>query len=207
MEPSETDRKVLAEDGPPSKRLVIQLSQIEDNRFLDLRYWYQDKKTGEFRPTAKGVALTRKNYLVIKRLVDEKSESILDWLNLSYVPEHVLAYDNRQAATAAELQYSIPNAEVSVETNSRMPSFFEVRSEGGAAEVALNDAHPFTSSFLEAIDDGDPSRARQLLAQLLLCHERARNGLMASPSVHASVLLDQLDFDWSQMLKKSVSGK
>lgn len=196
--------RVLVEDGPPAKRLVVQLKNFEATRLLDMRYWYQDKKSGEFRPTAKGVSLTRKNFLTLKRVVDEQSEEILDWLSLSYVPAHVTEYEARQDAKLDELRNTAPPMEVSVEANRRSSAFFEVRHEGGKAEVVLNEAHPFISAFLDAASRGDAAATRELLAKLLLCHDRAADGLAHAATTHASVLLDQLEFDWGQMLKSSV---
>jgi Transcriptional Coactivator p15 (PC4) len=200
---SDNRERVLSEDGPLSKRLVVKLAQYEDSRILDLRYWYLDKKSGEFRQTPKGVSLTRKNFLLLKRIVDDHSELVLDWLGISYVPNHITAYETRQADKAEEIRVTMPKTRIRVHSDRRSAGFFDVNFEGGDAEVSLNTAHSFVGRFLAAIDGGDKEKAKNLLGQLLLGYASAAEGLSGATATSADILLDQLEFDWSQTLKSA----
>jgi hypothetical protein len=205
MAQSKTADRVLAEDGPPRKRLVLKLTHFEESRLLDLRYWYQDKKTSEFRPTGKGVSLTRKNFLCLKETVERRSEEILDWLSISYVPEYVTDYEARQVKTNADLDLETPTVEVTAEEVPRDVSFFHVTRTGGHAKVTLNTAHPFVATLMEALKEGDGAAVTEIVAQLLLCHAQAQESLSDSPATHADVLFDQLTHDWSRLLRRSAT--
>jgi hypothetical protein len=204
---SDAKERVLAEDGPSAKRLVIKLAQFEENRLLDLRYWYQDKKSGEFKPTQKGVSLTRKNYLTLKRIVDEHSEHVLDWLSISYVPEHVTIYEEQQKVKAEEIRHTLPAVTVSVESDRRSAAFFDARFEGGSAIVGLNEAHPFVERLLEVVETGNKQDAMTLIGQLLLGYASAAKTLSGATATNADVLFNQLEFEWSQTLKSAATGK
>jgi Transcriptional Coactivator p15 (PC4) len=202
---NDSDR-ILAEEGPPGKRLVLKLTHFEESRLLDLRYWYQDKKTSEFRPTGKGLSLTRKNFLCLKETVERRSEEILDWLSISYVPEHVATYEARQAKTNANLELESPAVELETQEEPRDVSFFQVTRVGRDAKITLNTAHPFVKALTEALRSGDGSLLAELLARLLLCHAMAAESLTNSPATHADLLLDQLTHNWSRFLGRAPSG-
>lgn len=203
VERRDADR-VLAEEGLPSKRLVLKLTHFEESRLLDIRYWYLDKKTSEFRPTSKGIALTRRNFLCLRDTVEHRSEQILDWLSISYVPEHVTDYEIRQEKTNADLDLESPKVEIDLQMEPREASFFHVTRAGGEAKVTLNTAHPFVGALTEALQANDSTRLTELLARLLLCHAQAAHSLSDSPATHADVLLDQLDHNWSRLLRREV---
>jgi hypothetical protein len=203
MTQSEDGDRVLAEDGPPKNRLVLRLTHYGETCLLDIRNWYLDKKTSEFRPTRKGISLSRRNFLWLKRVVDDKSEEILDWLSISYVPENVAAYEERQAQRNAELELESPAVEVDTREERRDVSFFHVTRSGSKATVTLNTAHPFVIALFEALPPADNTEIKELLAHLLLCHAEAAEGLSDAPATHASVLLDQLTHDWSRLLQRA----
>lgn len=195
--------RVIGEDGPASKRLVVRLSHYEESQLLDIRYWYQDKKTSEYRPTGKGISLTRRNFQFLRDMIERKTERILDWLSISYVPEEVAAYDARQAEANADLDLATPPSRLSLVREPRDAEFFHVSRNGGEAVVNLNEAHPFVAHLLAAVGDGDEVEAKALLARLLLCHAQAELALADAPATHSTVLFDQLRFNWSGLLRRS----
>jgi hypothetical protein len=205
MAQSDALDRVIAEDGPASKRLVVRLSHYEESQLLDIRYWYQDKKTSEYRPTGKGVSLTRRNFQFLKDIIERKTEQILDWLSISYVPEEVAAYEARQAQTNADLDLATPSSQVALVREPRDAEFFYVSRNGAAAVVSLNEAHPFVADLLQAIGAGDEAEAKALVGRLLVCHAQAEQTLADAPATHAGVLFDQLRFNWSGLLRRSSS--
>ena len=196
---------MLAEDGPPNKRLVFKLTHFEESRLLDLRYWYHDKKTAEFRPTAKGLSLTRKNFQCLKDMVDAKSEEILDWLSISYVPKNVADYDKRQADKNSDLELETPNLELKTSQDERDTAFFHVSRSGNDAAVTLNTAHPFVTALLATASEGDGEALTNLVAKLLLCLAQSQDSLADSPATHSSILFDQVNHNWSRLLRRAAS--
>ena len=67
--------KTLLEDGPAHKRLTLTLTEFGDARLLDIRYWYFDKKSGEYKSTRKGISLTGPKFnTIIGALVEKRDE-------------------------------------------------------------------------------------------------------------------------------------
>ncbi|MEC7168686.1 MAG: hypothetical protein VXW14_06835 [Candidatus Thermoplasmatota archaeon] len=44
------DERILGEEGPEGNRTRFILNLFKGNRLLDIRKYYRDKKTGEFKP-------------------------------------------------------------------------------------------------------------------------------------------------------------
>jgi len=66
--------------GNDSACLVGNLSEYEGTRCLDIRNWYRDKKTGELRPTTKGVALGRAKFKAVSEALRTHELEITKWL-------------------------------------------------------------------------------------------------------------------------------
>ena len=87
------DGKVLGEDGPKRKRLVIRLAEYKEQITAIISSAYMQEAYDEFKPSSKGIMLTRSNYLTFKKVVDCNHEAVMDWLGVGYVPEHVEKYN------------------------------------------------------------------------------------------------------------------
>ncbi len=47
----------------------VEISEYKGKRYLNLRVWYRDKESGEFRPTQKGIAVAPELYPALKAAV------------------------------------------------------------------------------------------------------------------------------------------
>ena len=74
--------EVLIEDGPDNKRLRIALRKFKGTPLLDVRYWYLDKKAQEFKPTGKGISLTRANYLGLRSIAVDHHDAVMGYLDI-----------------------------------------------------------------------------------------------------------------------------
>lgn len=198
--------KVLAEDGPEWKKLVVKLTEYEQHRLLDLRYWYLNKPSGEFRPSNKGVMLTRSNYLTVKNVIERRHEEVMDWLGVGYVPEHVAEYEKAQENAVEETKYHPSSVTSSRENRPIDPLFFEVKHAGGVDITSFNTAHPFDEE-LETIARDTPQGTELvcLISKILAAYARAKRGLEEAPATHPSVLFDQLEYDWAHFLKNLIA--
>ena len=197
---------ILIEDGPPSKRLFVRLTEYKGTRTLDLRFWYQDKKTEEYRPSNKGISLTRKNYLTARDSFATKHEQIMDHLGVGYVPKGVTEYDVRQDAHGEEVKRS--GGPFTVGHDAHAGRFFRVSHEGAVESILFSGDHPLDKT-LERLGASGCAREDldQLVGALLSAYTRAKTSVEGSSTSDASLLLDQLEHNWSEILAKTLSPK
>jgi hypothetical protein len=195
--------KYLAEDGPKSKHLVIQLNEFDDNRFLDMRYFYFDKNDQEYKPTRKGISLTKSNYLMMKKVVEKNHEEVMDWLGVGYVPEHVTEYQKQQEEQAKLVRYmTVGKLELFFENEKRDPGFFRVETLGGQSQLYINEAHVFGNKLASTIKNNNSDNSIiHLILNLLLMYDKSKDGLKGTVSIDPEVLFEQLEYDWANFLK------
>lgn len=60
--------KVLKRKGGA---IIIKETEFKDRHYIDIRYHYEDKESGELKPTKKGVALSYREFIKLFRLIKE----------------------------------------------------------------------------------------------------------------------------------------
>ncbi len=197
------ETKYLAEDGPKNKHLVIQLNEYEENRFLDLRYFYFDKKDQEYKPTRKGISLTKSNYLMVKKVVEKNHEEVMDWLGVGYVPEHVEKYQKEQEEQAEQIKYmSIGDIDLYFENEKRDPGFFRVEYMGGSNHLYINEGHPTGASLSRMLKNkAITDEMLKMFSSILFLYAKSRDSLKGTVSIDPEVLFEQLEYDWANHLK------
>ncbi|QIE43541.1 hypothetical protein G5B39_16120 (plasmid) [Rhodobacteraceae bacterium SC52] len=188
---------VLLEDGPKKKRLKVTLQEYMGRPLLNLRYWYEDKKSGEMQPTRQGVALTRNNYLALRSSIVDHHDEIMEYLNVG-------AKDAIKTGEGSVLNEHIsgkqsPIAIVKVEFEARRPAseLYKVDYHGSSATVRLNTNHCFlgqnpTLMQIEKVPQDVVKSIGRLLVALDLSLMAARDTELTSPSV----VTEQLKFDF-----------
>lgn len=193
------DERILGEDGPERNRTRFILNLFKGNRLLDIRKYYRDKKTGEFRPTSKGINLNRDTFMELKRVLDRDEETILEWLRIGHVPEEVTRYQQAQEEAKKKNFRLVGTVDIEEMNNFRDSKLFDVRHEGSKDIVELNTAHPFAQSISEEeLGKMTPKEIRGLFARLFASFGRSRTLLMKSGASEPEILFEQTVFDWSE---------
>ena len=55
------------------EKIVISINEYEGHKYIDLRVYYEDNNTLDWKPTKKGIALSKKNIKEIIKYLDEAS--------------------------------------------------------------------------------------------------------------------------------------
>jgi hypothetical protein len=55
----------------------IEVSEFKGIKYLNLRVWYTDKETGEYKPTQKGIAIKPELYNELKQAIIEAEKEVL----------------------------------------------------------------------------------------------------------------------------------
>ena len=58
------------------EKLIVSISEYKTHTYIDIRVYYEDKKTGEYKPTKKGVALPPSIIREVMELVLEGAEKL-----------------------------------------------------------------------------------------------------------------------------------
>ena len=193
------DERILGEEGPEGNRTRFILNLFKGNRLLDIRKYYRDKKTGEFKPKRQGINLNRDTFMELKRVLDRDEETILEWLRIGHVPEEVLRYQQAQEEAKRKNFRLVGDVDIEEINNFRDRKMFDVRHEGRKDIVELNIAHPFVQSISEEeLAKMTPEEIRGLFARLLASFGRSRTLLMKSGASEPEILFEQSVFDWSE---------
>ena len=188
---------VLLEDGPTKKRLKVTLQAYMGNPLLHLRYWYEDKKSGEMLPTRQGIALTRNNYLALRSGIVDQHDDIMEYLNVG--AKEVIKTDEGQLLNSYIAGRQSPIANIKVEFEAIRPAsdLYKVDYYGSLATVRLNTNHSFVSQNpifekIENVPEDFIKSIGKLLVSLDLSMMAAKDTELTSPTV----VTEQLKFDF-----------
>jgi len=201
-----TNRLSIGSDSNP---LIVQLTEYEGTRLVDIRRYYKDRKTNELLPTKKGVSLSRRYFTCLRDFFKEASGSIDDWLAggaISVADQVGAAMATRQTA-ADQAAHEARPFEVHSMDGGR-GCFFSVTAQGNHYDVRLNESHPFVKSLhkttLESAGGchakSSNAHARELVATLLVSFRRATELFDGDSEMNADRLLRALEYEWALIL-------
>ncbi len=196
---------ILGEDGPERSRVIFYIHQFKNHNLFGIRKHFFSKKTGEFTPTKQGINLNRGSYQELRRIINENDETIMNWLGIGYVPEHVLRYQEAMEEARLKNAHLTGNVNAGFSSQPRMERFFEVEHKGNTDNVIFNSEHPagnlLQDDFVEQMSSRD---LRALITRILASYARAKVHLADQPVSSPSILFDQLEYDWSEFLRDFV---
>ena len=207
--------KDLAVFGSPSAPLVVKLREYKGARFLDIRRYYKDKKSGELKPTQKGVTLKAGALEPLIKLLTECEADIENWLSaeVEEPEETVLRTMAARADGLAALSLSLPEYVVKTKPM-RSPVLSRVQSEGQKTTLELNASHPFfllvdklagpnsttPTSPKSAKNAKDEPAALLVFHLLLLSFAQTRALFDDTQEVLPANLLSMFDYEWGKVL-------
>jgi hypothetical protein len=192
--------EVLIEDGPDSKRLRITLREFKDRPLLDIRYWYLDKKSKELKPTAKGISLTKANYLGLRSVAVDHHDSVMEYLDVGSISTTHGGDRSLIAKQNAKNQNSVKNMSVKIEVLKPSSKFYEVEYEGAFATVTLNKSH----KFVESLSDQDDVRRAQLEAvgKIIVSIDFSLMNVHGEGVISPSIVADQFEYDFAKYAER-----
>lgn len=181
------------------------MNSYEGNRLLDIRKFYLDRKTGNFKPTKQGINLNRDTFMELKRVLDRDEDLILEWLRIGHVPEEVLRYQQAQEEAKRKNFRLVGDVDVEKINNFRDRKMFDVRHEGSRDIVELNASHPFVQAISEEeLAKMTPAEVRALIVRLMAAFGRSRTLLTGGGASDPQILFEQTVFDWSEFTTEFV---
>lgn len=197
--------ELLGEHGPARKRTRFYLNLFEGNRLFAIREHYLDRKTGDLKPTRKGINLNRDCFMELKRVLDREEESILKWLRVGHIPEEVLRYQQLQEEAKRKNFHLVGDVEIQETNNFRDNRLFYDRHEGGKTIIEFNISHPFARAISEEeLDKMSSKEIRGLFARLLAGYSKSRVLLLSSGVSEPKTLFEHNEYDWSEFTSRYI---
>ena len=190
--------QLLYEDGTRRNKFMIKLSEFKGRHLLDIRNWYFDQKTDEYKSTRKGVALTLGKFDAVYTIMSRYHDTIRAWLTEPATANHV-DEQNRYSETAAFARQPISAV---TEAVGRQSNFFYVEHQGGIDKIIFNEDHPFTQRLTDIMGDESDDEYWELVKSLCMSYERSRRRLEGQTVQRPEALFDLLESNWSRFLKE-----
>lgn len=196
-----------------SKRnpIVLQLNEFQGHRLLDIRRFFWDQKTSEYKPTKKGISLNRENYAEIMSMILERSESIASWLGFGNVDNAAnkvlssLRNDSEQIdAAKAKIERILEDTEYSEFSDRRFAFPYSFEARGSKCHVAKNIDHPIHNASAEDSSNINSESVGRVIDAVFEAYFRASRRLEAvTPDGYVN--LETLESEWDRELRLSIA--
>lgn len=186
--------KILLEDGPDANRFRVSLDDYQGTSILNLRYWYKDRNTGEFKPTRKGISITSRNYLTFKSVAMNHDEEIMEHLNsvngdLFGQQQHIKNAISAKDSAKTVGKISVISFEVLKPSN----LMYQIDYFGYEANLILNKVHPFVKD--NALEGWSEEQLKPI-SQLLLALDLAEKSNSDEGVASSDIILQQFFYDF-----------
>ena len=168
MNPLDSIEGAIAASGNRKNVLVVQASAYRGFPLLGVRRWYIDRKTGEWKPTKKGISLSKAGFEFLKSVFESEQSRINRWFESS--TEEIRAAESGD--TLASFDRLESDFSLVVKTDLwNGPEIGRFSAEGAIQTLTINRKHEIGRKLLrlkEEIDsDGGTPRETSLMSLLL----------------------------------------
>ena len=173
--------------GSEKQPLIVAYSEFEGHKLLDIRKYYKDK-SGELKPTRKGVALNRIQFEAISSVFEEKGDAIETWYQTD------ISDKTAELVAAEESRYKFDRCEVRVD-EWRGLEMFKYEKRGGGSTLVLNRKHKWIKRILDRYKEDDSNFFLAQFAYLLQAFSQALN-LIDSRNEYATEVIETIVGNW-----------
>lgn len=175
MDPIDSIEGALAATGNRNSVLVVQTSEYKQQRLLNIRRWYIDKRSGEWCPTRKGISVTENAYRFLRTTLNENDTAIQDWF--SEAP-NMMDLGGAIGSSSQVMTHPIPkNSTLVVRAGDWSgPEMSRMEVLGSKHTMTINERHAVGRAILEVIrnsaDESIVDPAVSALLHFLAAFER-----------------------------------
>jgi hypothetical protein len=192
---------ILASIGSRRAPIIVQLSEYEGRRTLDVRRHFFNAN-GDLTATRKGIGLNKEAVAILKNTMQAESARIDEWLDALSPSASSQERDARRREEALDALKFGPRPFAPVEGEWRSPKFFDVEYGGHADSVRVNRLHGIWDRLKSRFGDDESSDSEQLLWMLLVAYARSRALFEGVGTMDSGALLDDLEFNWGVILER-----
>jgi hypothetical protein len=192
--------EILMSIGTPRSPIVVQLSEYEGRRTLDIRRYFHGPD-GELLPTRKGIALNRETVGIFRNLLESEAKRIDEWLD-PLDSQSNEARDLERKRLALDAAKFGARDHTIAQSEWRNASFFHVRYDGHADILTLNRGQQVGRLLADPVLTNSCFLLQQLLRLILITYSRSRSLFSGVGTIDAEALLDELEFNWGIILDR-----
>ncbi len=186
--------ELIIEDGPDRNRLRVKLTEYETNPLVDVRLWYKDKSSGEFKPSRKGISLTRNNYLAVRSAITDSHDKIIEHLRVNTAAKLSSAEHKVVKSSRSDQLQPIEQVSYSIEAIRPASQLYQVDFEGSEALVRLNSGHALVENNRNKVSSEDVfQQLATLITSLELAKIQSDGAELTSPSVVLELMMDRMN--------------
>lgn len=192
---SDTPSNALAAHGPSHDRLMLVLAEYKGHRLLDIRRWYFPAGSREWRPTQKGISLTRDAYeFVLKTIQQDETKIQRHFAGSDDTHLRAAAAQEQQANCAQKARFGSRDFEIETGSWSGQ-DFFRLEGRGATDVLCINERHPVGKALLQ---DGPPA----FIATMLIALGRACRLMDGGADGQRAEALELLMANWGFVLRQ-----
>jgi hypothetical protein len=192
--------QILVSIGTRSAPILVQLSEYEGRRSLDIRRYFH-AANGELMPTRKGIALNRETVAILQNTLESESGRIEDWLDpLEGSSAEGRDAERRRLALEAEKFGRRGFEQIAGEW--RSPTFFDVSYDGHSDKLRFNRSHQIGRLLDDPALANNTFLLQQLIRMVLITYSRSRALFSGAGTMESEALLDDLEFNWGVILDR-----
>jgi len=186
-----SDNNEIFRFGDPKTPIIISESIFNGIRGLDIRKYYFDKKSGEIKPTSKGIWLREVEFKEIVKFILENKEKIENFYtdNIDNVEKINRGKNLKNNAIRNELN-KVDSIEVKKDY---WPggSFYDINHQGNNHEISLNGKF----KFFDNLNNDQINK----VSSILYTYEKAKNLIESNDK---SNILNLLELEWSNQVRQ-----
>ena len=183
--------KEMLRVGDTNSPLVVSLSYFNGMRGIDIRKHYFDKKTGETKPTAKGIWLKEDEFLAISLLFNEQLGSISDFFKTDLNSSELLTRSRLLEHGAVRASLNAQDILTSSVEEWPGTKFFNYTNQGGQHHIALNAKHKIFKSI--------NNESGSLISKILYAYVKAR---LQTEIKSSEQILNLVEAEWGNQINK-----
>lgn len=183
--------------GPEEYPIKIQIKTFKGRKYLDIRKWFLERKSGEVLPTKKGISLSEYQFQDIINIITKEKEKISNWFK-EKITEHevvdsLIKQSEIRRKLAAEAKKFKAKSEKLTENK-----FFKVEYQNGKTELILNENHQLYKEINKKNSNED---LKNIINLLFISFNQTIQLFDDDENIKVSDFEDFLIHNWSIILK------
>lgn len=195
--------KILSQTSSKRSPVVLQLREYEGKRLVDIRRYFLDRKSNEYKPTHKGIALNRETFRQIWRAIRYNFGTIEEWLGLDEDEEDSSSFREavkaevagRQSASAYS-SYGKRKVQTDEFADRRYPFPYRHDANGAVHKMDLCNSHPLHEKLSETSSETASGLMRVVYLSYFVAMDRTE---AAGPG--GAFDRENFEHEWDRLLR------
>jgi len=195
--------------------IFIQLKEYQGKRLFDIRRFFLESNSGEYKPTQKGISLNKDNFLHVIQAIEENKDQVSAWFEINNKEITKENFKNKVESDCAEQEYAkeeirLKKRQVKAEKfkERRYPFPYRYEANGALHLIKENSEHPLHLKIRQILEEtpSDNNLSKQIYEVLqaiffsyFVAMDRAERG-----SKEGYINRKNFEQEWDQALRTQI---